>query len=52
MGRKLTLEEIMKVANSSTSHIKPRSVKIPSNIKKYDRIYVSQERTKKLLKMG
>jgi hypothetical protein len=52
MERKLTLEDIRKIANSETRPIKPMPVKIPESIiKKYDGIYLSQERTKKILQM-
>jgi len=49
--KKLTLEEIKKIANSKTLPIKPMPVIIPKNIKKYDRIYLSQERIKRILQI-
>jgi|GEM_PF-6966009 len=51
MEKKLTLEDMMKIAKSKTKPIKPMDVKIPESIKKYDRIYLSQERTKSVLQM-
>ena len=51
MEKKLTLKEIRRIANNKTRPIKPMSVKIPENVKKYDRIHLSQERTKKVLQM-
>ncbi len=40
MNKKLTLEEIRKLANSKQLLLKPKPVKIPENIKKYDKIYM------------
>ena len=51
MEKKLTLEELRKIANSKTIPIKPMPVKIPEDIKKYDKIHLSQEHTRKVLGM-
>jgi len=50
-NKKLTIEEIRKLANSKQLPLKPKPVKIPENIKKYDKIYMLQERTKRILNM-
>lgn len=51
MERKLTLEELKKITSSKTLPLKPKPVKFPKSIKQYDRIYLSQEHTKKVLRM-
>jgi len=40
MNKKLTIEEIRKLADSKQLPLKPKPVKIPENIKKYDKIYM------------
>lgn len=40
MNKKLTIEEIRKLANSKQLPLKPKPVKIPENIKKHDKIYM------------
>lgn len=50
MERKLTLDEIRKIANSPDRPIKPKPIKIPEHVKKYDKIHLSQERTKRIMK--
>ncbi|NLK76058.1 MAG: hypothetical protein GX288_12355 [Clostridiales bacterium] len=51
MEKKLTLEDIRRIAEDKTKPIKPMAVKIPESVKKYDRIHLSQENTKRALQM-
>jgi len=47
--KKLTLQELKELTARGDLPTKPASVKIPESVKKYDRIYQTQERTRKLL---
>lgn len=52
MGKKLTLKEIKRIAEEKNYRtMKAMKVTIPESAMKYDRIRMSQERTKKLLGM-
>lgn len=44
------MQEILEIAKRKSS-FRPMHVKVPESAKKYDRIYIAQERTKKILKM-
>ncbi|WP_160323627.1 hypothetical protein [Defluviitalea phaphyphila] len=51
MEKKLTMKEIKRIASSNKKPLKPEYVKVSESAKKYDRIHLSQERTKKVLQM-
>lgn len=51
MAKKITLADLEKIANNNRKTLKPMEIKISECAKKYDRIRLSQEHTKKVLQM-
>lgn len=50
-NRKTLVEIIREAKERGNLPKKPQPIKIPESIKKYDRIYLSQERTREILNM-
>jgi len=51
MEKKLNIKDIIDLAKEKELPIKPKPVTIPESVKKFDRVYLSQEHTKKILHM-